>query len=96
MLFCMQHDILLTCVETEQYSEVYWGGVTDRNGLIINLFFDAIWIYKEGCWDAKFAQGEISLSMILHAANTAAITNLQRRNYIFWKIWGKDQIITLG
>lgn len=44
----------------------------------------------------KCAQGEISLLVILHAADTEAITNTQRPNYIFWKEEEKDKIVTLG
>lgn len=33
----------------------------------------------------KYAQGEISLLVFLHAAETGTITNTQRPNYIFWE-----------
>lgn len=44
----------------------------------------------------KYAQGEISLLVILHAADTETITNTQRPNYIFWKEEERDKIVTLG
>lgn len=44
----------------------------------------------------KYAQGEIPLLVILHAADTETITNTQRPNYIFWKEEERDKIVTLG